>query len=484
MIFTSIEFIYFFAIVFALHQFTPQKYKWLTLLLSSYYFYAYYKLEYLPLLIIPTILVYFISIKIVKSKDKKFKKRWFLSGLFMILSALALFKYVNFVGDTVYSIVGLFKKGVAFKPIEFLWPIGISFYLFKLISYLVDVYKENIEAETHLGYFALYVASFPQLLAGPIDRAKQFIPELKQKVYFDIDKILSGLRQILLGVFKKMVISDRLAIYVNEVFTNPSDFQGINVILAAYFFAFQIYCDFSGYSDMAIGLSRMLGYKSMKNFDFPYFSKNLTQFWNRWHISLSTWLRDYLFLPIAYSVMNKIKGNRFLGMKVESWGYVIGMFITMFIGGLWHGASWTMVIWGSIHGLFLSFGYLTKKIRKKFYKKTGINKFKKLRVIFATFFTFNLVSFAWIFFRSESFLGAIDFISNISLNFSGKGTGYMIFDLILIISFLIFEFIYRKIDDIKIKFPLVIKMAGYAFILCIIIIFAVDTSNEFIYFQF
>jgi D-alanyl-lipoteichoic acid acyltransferase DltB (MBOAT superfamily) len=484
MVFTSVQFIIFFAVVFALVQITPHKYKWFTLLLSSYYFYAHYKLEYLPLLVVPTLLVFLISIKISKTTKKNVRKRWLLFGLFITLSVLAFFKYVNFIGGSIFSIVKIFNKGVYFTPIELIWPIGISFYIFKLISYLIDVYKENTEVELHLGYFALYVASFPQLLAGPIDRAKNFIPELKKRVYFDLDRIIEGIKLILLGIFKKMVISDRLAIYVNEVFSKPSDFHGINVLLAAYFFAFQIYCDFSGYSDMAIGLSKMLGYESMDNFKFPYFSKNLTQFWNRWHISLSTWLRDYLFLPIAYSVMNMIKGNRFMKIKVETWGYVIGMFITMLLGGLWHGATWTMVIWGSIHGLFLSIGYLTKKLRKKTYKKLGINKFKRIKIFFGTLFTFNLVTFAWIFFRSESFAKAINFIGHIDLKTSIKGNGYMLFNLIMVISFIIFELIYKKIEEEQIKVPTIIKLAGYAFFICVIIVLSIDSSNEFIYFQF
>ncbi len=484
MIFTSLQFVLFFSIVFILHQITPCRFKWVTLLVASYCFYGFYKITYLPLLIVPTLLIFFIAIRIDNQADKKKKKRLFLLGIFIALFGLIFFKYINFLGSTIFSIGKLFQPSIHFKPIELIWPIGISFYLFKLLSYLIDVYKGNGSSERHLGYFALYVASFPQLLAGPIDRARQFIPELKQRVVFNLDRVLDGLRQVLLGVFKKMVISDRLALFVNEVFSKPEDYQGLTLIIGAYFFAFQIYCDFSGYSDMAIGLSRMLGYRSMKNFNFPYFSKNLTQFWNGWHISLSTWLRDYLFLPIAYAVMNRIEGTRKMGIKVETWGYIVGMFITMFLGGLWHGPTWTMVIWGSIHGIFLSFGYLTKKWRKKLYKLSGISRIKGLKIFISTFITFNLVTFAWIFFRAENIQKAMLYIGNIGISFNPKGMGYLLFNSLLVLIFIFFEYIYSRNEGRQWQLPPVIKLAGYAFVVCIVIILAVDQSNEFIYFQF
>jgi D-alanyl-lipoteichoic acid acyltransferase DltB (MBOAT superfamily) len=349
----------------------------------------------------------------------------------------------------------------------------------------VDVYNEKTKAEKHPGYFALYVSFFPQLLMGPIDRAVNFIPELKKKIYVDIDRVVSGFRLVVWGIFKKMVISDRLAIFVNEVFRDPEQ-QGINLIFGAYFYAFQIYCDFSGYSDIAIGISRILGFKSMNNFDFPYFSKSMTQFWNRWHISLSTWLRDYLFLPIAYAVMRPIKTPKLYRIKAETWGYVIGMFLTMFLGGLWHGARWTFVIWGMLHGIYLIVGYITKKTRKKWVKKTRLNKFPGLRYVISVFITFNLVSFAWIFFRAESFEKALFYIKHLRLGSTGKGTVYLLFNLILVSIFIILEILYKNREKLAFiqQVPMVLKVVCFAFFICFTIIFAVDTSNEFIYLQF
>jgi D-alanyl-lipoteichoic acid acyltransferase DltB (MBOAT superfamily) len=403
----------------------------------------------------------------------------------LALAVLFVYRYTNFVGSSLFSLFGIFFKDLTYFPLELVYPIGVSFYSFKMVSYLIDVYNENAKAEKHLGYFALYVSFFPQILAGPIDRAVRFIPELKKKVNFDMDRIVSGFQLVVYGIFKKMVIADRLAIFVNEVFRDP-EHQGINLIFAAYFYAFQIYCDFSGYSDIAIGISRILGFKSMDNFDYPYFSKSMTQFWNRWHISLSTWLRDYLFLPIAYAVMRPIKTPKLYNIKAETWGYAIGMFVTMFLGGLWHGAHWTFVIWGSLHGLYLVFGYISKKARRKLVKKIKLNKIPWLRHFISVFITFNLVSFAWIFFRAETFEKAFNYIKDIRLVIPEQGTVHLLYNLILVGIFILVEILYKNREKIKWmqRLPAVVKVAGFALFICLIIVFAVDTSNEFIYFKF
>ncbi|MCX6582992.1 MAG: MBOAT family protein [Candidatus Aminicenantes bacterium] len=485
MIFNSIDFLIFFCIVVSIYFFIPQKFKWLFLLSAGYFFYGYWKIGYLVFLIVPTILIYFISLKISRTQSKPRRKFFLIFGLISGLGFLVVYKYTDFIGGSLYSLAGLFSPGLKYNPLNLLWPIGISFYSFKLVSYLVDVYNENATPETHLGYFALYVSFFPQLLMGPIDRAVNFIPELKKKVNFDMERVLSGFRLIVWGIFKKMVIADRLAIFVNEMFRDPAH-QGLNLIFGAYFYAFQIYCDFSGYSDIAIGISRILGFKSMQNFDFPYFSKSMTQFWNKWHISLSTWLRDYLFLPIAYAVMRPIKTPRLYKIKAETWGYVVGMFVTMFLGGLWHGPAWTLVIWGALHGIYLAVGYTTKKARKKFVKKIKLNKFPILRYCISVFITFNLVSFAWIFFRAESLQEAFRYIKYIQLVFHGKGAAYLLFNLAMTAVFILLEILYKNRDKLPAlqRIPAVVKAVGFALFICLIIIFAVDTSNEFIYLQF
>lgn len=484
--FISLDFLKFMLLVLSIYFFIPHKVKWLFLLAASYFFYGFYRVDYLPLLIVPTTLVYVVARRIDACSRQRSKKILLIAGLVFALAGLLVFKYANFVGGAVFSLVGLFNENIKFTPFELIFAFGISFYSFKLVSYLVDVYNEKLKAETHAGYFALYVSFFPQLFMGPIDRAVNFLPELKKKVKFDAGRVVSGLQLAAWGVFKKMVISDRLAIFVNEVFAAPEN-QGLNLILAAYFYAFQIYCDFSAASDIAIGISRILGFKAMQNFDFPYFSKSITQFWNKWHISLSTWLRDYLFLPICYATMRRIKAPRRLwGIKVEAWGYMVGMFITMFLGGLWHGASWTFVIWGMLHGIYLIFSYAGKKTRKKWAKKTGLNRLPRFRRLLNMFLTFNLVSFAWIFFRAESFAKAFTYIREIQLKPSGKLTVYMFYSLIIVAIFLLLEVIYKNKENFRFlrKIPLVVRIAGFAFFICVIVIFSVDVSNEFIYLQF
>ncbi len=482
MIFTSLSFFYFFLIVLVFYFLIPHKFRWVYLLIASFWFYGYHNIWNISYLAIPTLLVYVFSIGIDNSNNKKTKKKYLFGTLLSSLSILIYFKYTNFL---YYSITILFSPDTEFKGLDIILPFGISFFTFKLVSYSIDVYNEKIPAERHLGYFALYISFFPQLLMGPIERAVNFIPELKKKVNFDFDRVISGLTLISWGVFKKMVIADRLAIFVNEIFAAPYH-QGINLLFAVYFYAFQIYCDFSGYSDIAIGIARILGFKSMKNFNFPYFATNMTQFWNRWHISLSTWLRDYLFLPIAYSSMRKIPGEKKWGIKTEYIGYASGMFITMFLGGLWHGAAWTFVIWGMLHGLFLIIGYTTKKARKKILKKTGLKKFKTFNKFMGIFMTFNFVSFAWIFFRSESFSDAYNYISSFHFSFASKGSEHLIFNVFLVLVFITLEIIYMKREKIKFirNSPMLVKTAVFALFICIIILFSLDSSNEFIYLRF
>ncbi|MGE5343511.1 MAG: MBOAT family O-acyltransferase [Candidatus Omnitrophota bacterium] len=484
MFFNSVDFIIFFSAVFAFFFVIPHRFRWLYLLSASLFFYGYLKPVFLVFLVAPIALVYVIGLKIAaipaSPESKKKRKHFLWLGLASALTALVVCRYTDFIYGTFASLAGF-----DFKPLKFLVPIGLSFYSFKMVSYLIDVYNENAPAEKHFGYFALYVSFFPQVFSGPIDRAVHFIPELKKNVHFDMDRIIAGLQLIAWGIFKKMVIADRLGIFVDEIFRNPHQ-QGLNILMAAYFYAFQIYCDFSGYTDIAIGVSKMLGFNSMKNFDFPYFSKSITQFWNRWHISLSTWLRDYLFLPIAYAVMRPIKTDQLCRIKTETWGYVTGMMCTMLIAGLWHGPNWTFVVWGMLHGLYLIIGYTTKKARKKFVKTIRLNKFPGLHRALSIFITFNLLSLAWIFFRAESLQQAFAYLHYLQLKPSGKGTAYLMFNLLIVTIFILLEVLVKNRKKIKVfdRIPDVVKVAGFALFICLILIFAVDKANEFIYFQF
>ncbi len=483
--FISIEFILFFSAVFSLYFFVPANIKWLYLLAASLFFYGYYNLFNLALLLVPTILVYFIGRRIESCRSQTWRKWLLITGLAAALAVLAVFKYANFIIGSLVSLIGIWKPGITFTPYDLAFTIGISFFTFKLVSYLVDVYRENMPAERHLGYFALYVSFFPQLFMGPIDRAIRFIPELKKRVAFDPGRIASGIQLVAWGVFKKIVVADRLAMFVDQMFSNPQG-QGLYLIFGAYFYAIQIYCDFSGYTDIAIGIARILGFESMKNFDYPYSAVNITGFWNRWHISLSTWLRDYLFLPIAYAVMRRIETPKLWNIKVEAWGYCVGMFITMFLGGLWHGASWTFVIWGMLHGLYLVVSFSTKKRRKRFVKKIGLNKMPRLHHALQIIITFNLLAVTWIFFRAASLEGAYNYIKYLQLKLPASGHVFFLFNFLVATAFILLEFFYKNRwrSSFWVKMPRLARIALFALFICVIIVFSVDSTNEFIYFQF
>jgi len=485
MLFTAGDFWIFFGAVFVAYFFVPHKFRWLLLLGASYFFYGYWNPAYLPLLILPTLVIY-VGGRLMGGQTSANKRRLLLGfSLLATLGLLIVFKYLDLLAGGFHALAALLFRLPAYKPLGIILPIGISFYTFKLLSYILDVYYRRLEPEKHAGYFALYTAFFPHLLAGPIERAGRFLPELKKRVHFDPDRIAAGLQLVTWGLFKKMVIADRLALFVGQVFNEPQG-QGINLVFGAYFYAFQIYCDFSGYSDIAVGLARILGFESMKNFDFPYFSQSITQFWTRWHISLSTWLRDYLFLPLAYATMRPIRGERLWGIKAETWGYIVGISLTMFLGGLWHGANWTLVIWGCVHGIFLALAYSLKRPKRRLLRLFRLQHWPRLHRSLSIVWTFNLVTFAWIFFRAPTIGAAWDSIGHLQLKWPAKGYAHLLFNLLLLALFIIAEYIYKnwpKFTFLR-SLPRPVKIAAFALFVCLLIIFSVDTGNEFIYFQF
>ena len=482
MSFVSVEFFRFVAIVLLIYYVTPQRFRWIPLLGGSYYFYFTWNPLYLIYLVLPAFAVFWIALRMDGKKPDTSNRFYLILGILVPFSVLFVFKYVDLLIETCNH----FVRSSSIKPLGLLLPIGISFYTFKQLSYVIDVYHKRVKAERHIGIYFLYVSFFPQLLAGPIDRAAAFIPELKKRVHPDWERTVSGIQLITWGLFKKIVIAERMAMFVNPVFTAPSHYSGINLIFGAYFYSLQIYCDFSGYSDMAIGVSRLFGIRSMDNFNFPYFSRSLADFWNRWHISLSTWLRDYLFLPIAYSILKWTKKPRVLNVKIEEWAYVGGITITMFLGGLWHGASWTFVIWGSVHGLYLALGRLLKRVKKRGAKITGIKKHPHIHHFLSVLFVFHLVTFSWIFFRSSSFAQAIQYIRNISFKMSGSGFVHLSYTLLFAVIFLAMEFFLKsRSRRARLgRMPVELKIAAYVVFVLFIILFSVDQANGFIYFNF
>jgi alginate O-acetyltransferase complex protein AlgI len=355
-LFNSIEFLLFFPVVVAIYFATPQRYRWALLLAASYYFYASWKPEYLLLIIASTLVDYGCGLRMGSIAGKARRKKWLLVSLTSNLGLLFAFKYFNFFNESARAVFDRFNIFYDVPAFDLLLPVGISFYTFQTLSYSIDVYRGRQRPERHLGIFALYVSFFPQLVAGPIERSTHLLPQFFQPHRFEYDRVTSGLRLVLWGFFKKVVVADRLALYVNAVYNDPSAHTGPTILLATYFFAFQIYCDFSGYSDIAIGTARVMGYDLMQNFRRPYFARSISEFWSRWHISLSTWFRDYLYIPLG--------GNR-----VPRWRWYVNLFAVFLISGLWHGANWTFVVWGALHGTYLIVGLVTSDARERFWQR-------------------------------------------------------------------------------------------------------------------
>lgn len=326
MLFNSLEFLIFFPFVVGVFFSLSFRFRWIFLLLVSCFFYMVFKPEYILILLISSLIDYFIAIYIPQISLKK-KKIFLYLGIFNNLGFLFFFKYFNFFNDSIKSILNNININYNYTTLKIILPLGISYYTFKKISYLVDVYRGNQTPEKQFAFFLLYVTFFPEVIAGPIDRSGTLIGQFKIKRKFEFYEFSSGLQLMLWGFFKKIVIADNLAPFVNKVFYNPQNFEGGDLFIATLFFTFQIYCHFSGYSDIAIGIGRVLGFRLMNNFYNPYHSKNISDFWKRWHISLTTWLRDYLFLPISFWVLRKIKSEKFFYLKAESWAYLIGMLL-------------------------------------------------------------------------------------------------------------------------------------------------------------
>lgn len=473
------------------------------LLAASYYFYMCWKAEYVILILVSTMIDYYAGIKMEKSESIKSKRKYLLVSLICNLGLLFAFKYLNFFSESVQAILNNFDIFYASPTFKLLLPVGISFYTFSKLSYVIDVYRGSKKAEYHFGYFATYVAFFPQLLAGPIARATTLLPQFFEKHEFNSQRVSDGLKQMMWGFFKKVVIADRLAILVNQVYDNASNYEGVPLLLATYFFAFQIYCDFSGYSDIAIGAAKVMGFRLMDNFNRPYHAKSISEFWTRWHISLSTWLRDYLFLPISYSLTRKLNQKKYFNIRSDKIIYTIATIITFLLCGLWHGASWVFVLWGALHGFYLVFAVWTKKITTKLYTFLKLRKGTKARTFVDVFITFHLVLFAWIFFRANSLSDALYIITHIfPLNFhefmailTSTGATEAVLGLtkrgliLAIISIGVMEAIHflqskGSVGKILSQKPIAIRWAIYYLLIMSIISFGEFSMQEFIYFQF
>lgn len=403
MLFNSLDFAFFLPIVFLLYWFVVNKDLKLQnslLVVASYVFYGWWDWRFLSLVLFSTIVDFFVGQGLKREHNKTKRKMLLLISILVNLGFLGFFKYYNFFIDnfiTAFSFLGMPIKA---NSLNIILPVGISFYTFQTLSYSVDVYKQKLEPTNDFVAFTAFVCFFPQLVAGPIERATNLLPQFYKKRKFNYSNAIDGMRQILWGLFKKIVIADNCAEFANQIFNNSADHSGSTLVLGALFFTFQIYGDFSGYSDIAIGTSRLFGFNLMKNFAFPYFSRDIAEFWRRWHISLSTWFRDYLYIPLGGS-----RGNLF--MKVRN------TFVIFIVSGFWHGANWTFVVWGGLNALYFLPLLLTKKNRNNIDVVAKGKIFPSFNELILILGTFTLTVFAWIFFRAESIGHAFNYIKGI-----------------------------------------------------------------------
>jgi len=473
MLFNSIEFLLFLPIVFVLYWFVFNKnikHQNLLILVSSYFFYGWWDYRFLSLIILSTIVDYVIGLNISNQSSKNNQKILLWCSVLFNLGVLGFFKYYNFFIESwidLFSSIGYEINSV--WTLNIILPVGISFYTFQTMSYTIDIFKGKLNPTKDFVSFAAFVSFFPQLVAGPIERATNLLPQILNKREFKYEQGVQGLKLIFWGLFKKVVIADTLAPVVNDIFENYQDFGGVTLWLGAIYFAFQIYCDFSGYSDIAIGTSKLFGFEVMSNFKFPYFSRNIGEFWRRWHISLSTWFRDYLYIPLG-------------GSKKGKWISLINIFIIFLVSGFWHGANWTFIVWGLFHSILFIPSFIFKTNRKyvsSIIAENSLMPSPKEFIQVGT--TFILVTIGWVFFRSETIGDSFNYIINMTQNFQIPKLNFAKY-LVFIFVLLITDWNFRKDERLEKGEINIIFFGIVAVYLVSKIIMSANT--EFIYFEF
>ena len=478
MLFNSLEFFIFFPIIVALYYALPHKYRWAVLLIGSCYFYMVFVPVYILILGFTIVVDYFAGIWLEEARGPK-RKLLLIASIIANTGVLAVFKYYNFLNENLTVLLHGFTIENPIPYLSILLPIGLSFHTFQAMSYTIEVYRHNQKAERNFGIYALYVMFFPQLVAGPIERPQHMLHQFHREAQLKYENIVDGLKHIAWGMFKKVVIADRISEYVNIVYDSPHDFHGTQLLIATLFFSFQIYCDFSGYSSIAIGTAKILDIKLMVNFRRPYLAEDIREFWQRWHISLSTWFRDYLYIPLGGSRVPVLRGY-------------FNTFIVFLVSGLWHGANWTFVIWGALHGFYMVFAKITQPARDRINSITGLNRMPALLKGSRIFVTFLLATFAWIFFRAQSWSDASYIISNIFRLDSLQNINLFEYaaDMYLSVFLILFLFVVDAMEERtswseKLKAsPVVVRWSVYVVSLLALFILGIWKSADFIYFQF
>lgn len=482
--FNSLEFLLFFATVLIAYFALPHRWRWGLLLGASYYFYMAWRPAYALLLLFSTLLDYSVA-RWIESTSSRYRRRLLLAAsLSANLGLLFVFKYLNFFSLAAEDLLQLFNIPYHITLFHLLLPVGISFYTFQTMSYTIDVYRGVQKAERHLGIFALYVSFFPQLVAGPIERSTHLLPQFFERHEFDYARVSSGLRRMAWGFFKKVVIADKAAAIVDLVYNNPREQSAVALLIATYLFAFQIYCDFSGYSDIAIGAARILGFDLMENFRQPYLSQSIADFWRRWHISLSTWFRDYLYIPLG-------------GSRVRVQRHYLNLLIVFVVSGLWHGANWTFLVWGALHGTYLVGELLLQKPLQRLVRWLYLDRLPHLLHLLQMAIVFHLVLFAWVFFRARSVSDALFIFQQFGTLVRWQSVTMWRPDnlpigslamLILLFSIGLMELIehLRSTRQLQLtRRPQWVRWASYYALVILILLFGeLNARGQFIYFQF
>jgi alginate O-acetyltransferase complex protein AlgI len=495
MLFNSLAFAAFLPVVFLIYWLVADKNvrsQNILLLAASWFFYGWWDWRFLLLLIGLSITNYFFGIKIGASDKEVTRKTWLIVSVIINLGILFIFKYFNFFTSGFIHLFSRLGYEIPLSSTKIVLPLGISFYIFISLSYLFDINKGTTKAVRNIFDVLLSFNFFAIILAGPIQRPSNMLLQISTTRKFDYGQAIDGLRQILWGLFTKVVIADNLAVYVDDIFLNYRIYTGSTLLIGAIFYAVQIYADFSGYSNIAIGVARLFGINLMKNFNYPYFSRDLTEFWKKWHISLTSWFRDYLFIPLSVTISYRIKSDRVIKIKTDLFIYIIAGTLTWLLTGLWHGANYTFILWGIIHGFFLIIYQWQKSPRKKFLKRRGISNDNRIIVLSESFVTLFIVLLAWIFFRATSIDEGGHFLK---IMFSGSLFSIphfpgrficLVITLITIIYFIIEWFgkedLYA-ISSIGTKFPAITRWSFY-YILATTIFFFAGLGHKFIYFQF
>ncbi|BHH84745.1 alginate O-acetyltransferase [Desulforhopalus sp. 52FAK] len=439
-----------------------------------------WKAEYLILIVCSTLVDYFAARRMSTHSDQKRRKKYLYLSLTCNLGILFFYKYFNFLSTSVTETlrgINIYYEAPLFQV---LLPVGISFYTFQTLSYTIDVYKGRIPAERHLGIYALYVSFWPQLVAGPIERTKHLLPQFRKRCTFEYARVTEGLRLMLWGLFKKVVIADQFALYVNRVYNHVDDYQGFPLLIATFFFAIQIYCDFSGYTDMARGAAKVMGFDLMENFRQPYFAKSVREFWQRWHISLSTWFRDYVYIPLG-------------GSRQLKWRWYYNLMVTFLLSGLWHGANWTFVVWGALHGMYIVLENITNSFQARIAGAVSPRKKSFSNRLIQSAITMSMVCFAWIFFRANTISDASTIIGKMFLitpndpGISVIGAPAFMRAIVLLIILLVVDMTERKfsVHTTAAELPLMVRWPIYLVLFWSVIIAGVfGVQQEFIYFQF